>query len=241
MAYTTPYTFVALSLLTAAQLNAMQANLVALWPFTAAGDLPYASSASTLAALAKGTSGQILKMGASVPEWGDVTGSSVLIEEHLVSAATEASIVFSAISGAYRHLRLSGQIRSNAASLGDNLLIRFNADTGANYDVVGIITGSTTQYSAGATSGLIAPAPGTSADASKVLTFDAEIPYYSKTTWYKNILSKSGKMPSTTANQFELYSYSSQWRNTGAITSITLVLASGAILQNSIVALYGIT
>jgi len=70
MAYTTPITFVALSTLTAAQLNSIQSNISALWPYTAAGDIPYAASSSVLSALAKGTAGQALIMGASLPEWG---------------------------------------------------------------------------------------------------------------------------------------------------------------------------
>lgn len=75
MAYTTPITFVALSTLTAAQLNSIQSNISALWPYTAAGDIPYATSSSVLSALAKGTAGQALIMGASLPEWGE-TGIS---------------------------------------------------------------------------------------------------------------------------------------------------------------------
>jgi hypothetical protein len=78
MAYVTPYTFVALQTLTAAQLNAIQTNITALWPYSAAGDLAYASSASVLARLAKGTAGQALKMnaGATAPEWGSGGGAS---------------------------------------------------------------------------------------------------------------------------------------------------------------------
>jgi hypothetical protein len=82
MAYVTPITFVALSTLTAAQLNSIQTNISALWPYTAAGDIGYTTSASVLARLAKGTAGQVLKMnaGASAPEWGGVSvvGSKVI-------------------------------------------------------------------------------------------------------------------------------------------------------------------
>ena len=40
----------------------------------AQGDLLYASAANTLSKLAKGTSGQFLKIGATVPAWGDTGG-----------------------------------------------------------------------------------------------------------------------------------------------------------------------
>jgi len=73
MAYVTPITFVALSTLTAAQLNSIQTNITALWPYVAAGDLVYASSSTALSRLAKGTAGQVLKMNteASAPEWNN--------------------------------------------------------------------------------------------------------------------------------------------------------------------------
>jgi hypothetical protein len=73
MAWTTPYTFIALQALTAAQLNAVQANITTLFPYTSAGDLAYASSSTVLSRLEKGTAGQVLKMnsGATAPEWGE--------------------------------------------------------------------------------------------------------------------------------------------------------------------------
>lgn len=94
MAWTAPYTFVALQTLTAAQLNAMQTNISTLFPYTTAGDLAYASSATALARLPKGTAGQVLKMnaGASAPEWGNgimLTGISATIS----TATTSTSFV----------------------------------------------------------------------------------------------------------------------------------------------------
>jgi hypothetical protein len=242
MAYVTPYTFVALQTLTAAQLNAIQTNITALWPYTSAGDISYASAANTLARLAKGTAGQVLKMnaGETAPEWG-VGGSYQLIEEHIVTEATEANITFSSIPATFNHLILFGQIRSNYATLGDNLLVRFNSDSGANYDYVAVITGSVDQYVAGGTSALIATVPGSSASASIVMTFEAKIPFYAKTNWYKNILSNSGKMPDTTSTHFEFRAVSNQWRSTNAINAIEIRLNSGQIVQNSIASLYGVT
>lgn len=240
MAYSTPYTFIALSVLSAAQLNVMQGNISTLWPYVAGGDIPYASSSTVLTKLAKGTNGQALTIGVSVPYWNQSPASLVLIEEYIVTAGTDATITFSSIPGTYKHLRLFGQVRSNYATLGDWLLCRLNSDSGANYDWAALITGSVDQYVAGGTSCLIAPAPGTGADASKVLTFICDIPYYSKTTWYKNVLSKSGKMPDGTNTHFEHMTASNQWRNTAAITAIQFRLNAGQILQNSIISLYGV-
>jgi hypothetical protein len=70
MAYSAPITFVALQVLTAAQLNGIQDNITALWPFTTAGDLAYATSASALTRRGIGANGQVLTVVAGVPTWG---------------------------------------------------------------------------------------------------------------------------------------------------------------------------
>jgi len=81
MAYVTPYTFVALSTLTAAQLNSIQSNILALWPYTAAGDIPYASSPSVLSALAKGSNGNSLCISpVGVPAWSGLACAKLYID-----------------------------------------------------------------------------------------------------------------------------------------------------------------
>ena len=70
MAYTAPYTFTALELLTAAKMNAIQANISALWVGTTAGDMDYYTSSSAKSRLAIGTAGQILTSTGSAPAWG---------------------------------------------------------------------------------------------------------------------------------------------------------------------------
>ena len=71
MAYTEIPTYVTNQLITAAHANTYwRDNVNELWPFTAEGDIAYASAASTLAALAKGDLGQVLRAGASLPVYG---------------------------------------------------------------------------------------------------------------------------------------------------------------------------
>lgn len=69
MAFTTPYTFTALELLTAAKMNAIQANITAIWVGTTAGDMDYYTSATAKNRLAIGTAGQILLSSGSAPTW----------------------------------------------------------------------------------------------------------------------------------------------------------------------------
>ena len=62
---------------------------------TTQGDTLYASGANTLARLAKGTAGQVLKMnsGATAPEWGtDNAGALVFVGEQTLSGSTDTTI-----------------------------------------------------------------------------------------------------------------------------------------------------
>ena len=69
--------FAPLQTLTAAIMNKIKDNFAALWPYSAAGDISYAASATTLTRLPKGTAYQVLRMnaGATAPEWG--TGNPI--------------------------------------------------------------------------------------------------------------------------------------------------------------------
>jgi len=74
MAYTTVPTYTTNQLITASHANTYwRDNINQLWPFTTAGDLAYASGATTLSRLGIGTAGQVLKTnsGETAPEWGD--------------------------------------------------------------------------------------------------------------------------------------------------------------------------
>ena len=73
MAYTTVPTYTTNQLITASHANTYwRDNINQLWPFTTAGDLAYASGATTLSRLGIGTAGQVLKTnsGETAPEWG---------------------------------------------------------------------------------------------------------------------------------------------------------------------------
>ena len=74
----------------------------------AQGDLIYANSSSQLLKLAKGTNGQFLQIGASVPVWADAQGGWTQIASDEPTSDV-ASIVFTGLSGqGYRALRGSG-------------------------------------------------------------------------------------------------------------------------------------
>lgn len=67
--YATPYIFTALEILTAAKLNGIESNISALFPYTTAGDIAYASASNQLARLGIGSDGHVLASDGSVPLW----------------------------------------------------------------------------------------------------------------------------------------------------------------------------
>ena len=70
MAYSTPYTFTALELLTAAKMNAIQANITAIWVGTTAGDMDYYTSATGKNRIAiEANTTTVLMPSAGVPSW----------------------------------------------------------------------------------------------------------------------------------------------------------------------------
>lgn len=71
MAFSTPYTFTALELLTAAKMNAIQANISAIWVGTTAGDTDYYTSSTAKNRVGIGTAFQNYRVnsGATAPEW----------------------------------------------------------------------------------------------------------------------------------------------------------------------------
>lgn len=102
------------------------------------GDILYASSANTLAALAAGTSGYALTAnGAGVaPSWQAVpTGGMTLISETTASALSSLSL--SSIPSTYKHLLLvwDGLYHSTTVTGFD---IRLNNDSTSNYPIVGV-------------------------------------------------------------------------------------------------------
>mgnify|MGYP003965578773 FL=1 len=78
MAFSNSYTAVTGGTLSAAQWNTgVRDNFTAIWVYTTAGDLAYATSSTALARLGIGTAGQslITNSGATAPEWGQGAGA----------------------------------------------------------------------------------------------------------------------------------------------------------------------
>lgn len=160
-------------------------------------------------------------------------GALTLISETVLSVAT-ASFDFTSIPSTYKHLKLIGTVKS-AVAASEAVVIRFNNDSGANYDdeyVRGGSASASAAAEAGATRGWIGVADGVNGN-----PIEISIPSYARTTLVKGALCTSYQ----TANQI-VATHGMRWNSTAAINRITIYQNSGNNFDTgSTMALYGIS
>lgn len=150
--------------------------------------------------------------------------------------STTSSITFSVIPGTYKHLQIRALTLYGTADVSG--LIRFNSDTGSNYSwhwILGNGSTATATASVSASHGIagIGAASSTNIPGGSVI----DILDYTDTNKYTTIKDLAG----TDANGNGYVSFrSSSWRNTAAVTSITMAPTAGNWLTGSHFALYGI-
>jgi hypothetical protein len=160
-----------------------------------------------------------------------------------VLTGTAASVTFSSIPASFRTLEIRIQARSDTAATATPLVMRFNADSGANYDSQSIFgqttsTGATESVAATGMSLLeIAAASATANHAGALTLF---IPNYNGTTFIKTADGTSTSSVGTGAGTLITRKISGRWRSTAAITSITVLPAAGNFVAGSSFVLYGL-
>lgn len=143
-----------------------------------------------------------------------------------------ADVTFSTITGTYTDLVITCNF--GAATASQDFVMRFNGDTGSNYSDTRLYGNGTSVVSGRNASGTRINVD--SAGVSTTLTaFDTiYINSYSNTTTYKTALMRVSDSGKSTELSVGL------WRNTAAITSITIFMTSGNLLSGSSFTLYGI-
>jgi hypothetical protein len=160
------------------------------------------------------------------------TNTYVALDRVTVGTAT-SSVTLSSISGSYTDLVLISSIQ--ASSSGQGLALQVNGDTASNYSCTILRGNGTTASSARITNnseGLIsniAEPPTTSFGA-----YITQFMNYSNSTTHKTVLSRANNASAAIDAIVNL------WRNTAAITSITVKISSGNIAAGSTFSLYGI-
>ncbi len=158
-------------------------------------------------------------------------------------AATAATFDITSISGAYNHLKILAQLRTNQATTDDYAKCTFNNDSGNNYDGNAFYTVDTTLSLSGAESGIafwrIANVVGANGTAGDFTVIDCAIPNYKGTTARKQAVSRW--FSRAASNRAIMGNSGGNWRDTSAITRITITAGGGSsFIIGSRVMLYGI-
>lgn len=155
-----------------------------------------------------------------------------------------ANIDFQSIPSHYGHLRLVLYVRSTEAAAGTTLLVRFNGDTGSNYDSQKL-TGSAATAAAvetfGGTAALGPKIPGSTAGANLFAGVIIDIPDYANTVNNKSCSLRSSHKSGTATTNLEVWRQAGFWRSNNAITQVTIVNSAGSNLASgSRATLYGL-
>ena len=242
MAWTAPRTWIFAETVTVAHMNThVRDNLLALWPYTANGDMKYRSGAAALTALAIGTAGQVLttNAGATAPEWA---GGMKLIEETLLGAPA-ANFDFTAIPAIYAHLKLVITGRGSNAAANIGVYMTFNADGGANYDWERLNVNAAVPVATeffGQTSCSIGNFAAATAAAGLAGSSEVMFPDYAGTTFNKTYIANGLYKVGTAGTNVHIFNNYGHWRSSVAINQITITPNAGNFITGSIASLYGI-
>jgi hypothetical protein len=164
-----------------------------------------------------------------------------------VGSAGASTITFSSIPSTYTHLQIRGIVRNTGYSGGgaeQGMKMQFNSDTGSNYLTHGLI-GNGTSDSSYVETGTDAiwwtygTIPMTDATAGIYGIGILDILDYKNTNKYKTSRFIGGVDTNGSTSTYSNFG-SGHWRNTNAITSITLFPQAGSFAQHTTYALYGI-
>jgi hypothetical protein len=167
-----------------------------------------------------------------------------LINHTELGSANATLIDVTSISSSYDHLCLLGSFRSDKSAYRTNAQLRFNNDSGSNYNVTHLYSGGSTPTSYRDTNDSSfddIELPAASALTNGFGTFQMWIPYYANTANHKQaiILSTS---PNTdgTAHRQGIKAAAGMWASTAAIDRITVFQSSDDFVQYSSITIYGI-
>lgn len=159
----------------------------------------------------------------------------------VTAAGGQADVEFTNIPGDFQHLQIRG-IRRGVSGSYQNVIMRMNTDTGANYNwhyLEGVGSGTPiSSNSPNDTSIYFMQSSGSTQTADVFGVAVIDILDYANTNKFKTVRSLSGV---DNNGDGRIQFWSGAWRNTNAITSIRLVSAPAInFAQHSHFALYGI-
>lgn len=165
-----------------------------------------------------------------------VSGGGALTKlSETILSSTASSVTFSSISGAYRSLILRVVAATNAGAA--NSVWTLNGDTGANYDWQQFLFGATSANEThSAQTSFSVGAPGNGGAALPWIA-NITIPNYAATVFNKGGTGNYVRNDSLGTEYGGVVGF--QWRNTAAVTSITIAAGGGSFVTGSTFSLYG--
>jgi len=152
-----------------------------------------------------------------------------------------AAVTFSSIPQTYTDLICVMEGRGSRADFDDEVKIQLNSDTASNYSTT-ILSGSGSAAASSRASNaafIIGRITSASATASNRSNMIININNYSNATTYKTVLLRLNEPPSGGAD-YGVGLHAGLWRNTAAITTLTLTTANGNFNSGCTFNLYGI-
>jgi hypothetical protein len=196
---------------------------------------------------AEGTSAASHISGAPVAQVltaGAISGNVPFLIGSQVLGSNQGTITFSSIPATWNHLRLQILGRSAGAVGNENVLIRFNSDSGANYNTQQTQSNGTSLTGTGLvnqTGAIVASLTGANVTSGYASGSTVDILGYAQTNFFKVVLSSIWIINGTsgTTNQFAVQ-LDGIWKSTSAIAQIDLTLVSANnFVAGSIFSLYG--
>jgi|SRR5262252_1112441 hypothetical protein len=187
------------------------------------------------------TAGSIVAQVLTSAGFGSVLSTAVKYAQVGPLLTAQPNVPFTLPVG-YLNAVVRFQARSDTAAEFTLLGLQFNGDTGPNYDSqIGTFTGTTqvaNEYVA-ATQNWIGYVSGANAGAGNTGTGHFFLPNYAGTVFRKQGYTATGLYGTdASGNHHWAYINSSNWRNTGAVTSMLLFPQAGNFIAGSIFALY---
>lgn len=160
-------------------------------------------------------------------------------------AADAASIDFQSIPAIYAHLYLECYLRGTNAAAFIPMNIRFNNDTGANYDNQTLqgsaaVASATEAFAQTVSFIAYAPANGAAGGANLFNAVTVDIPHYANTANNKDYSAQYSFKSGTTTTLLNLGCVAGFWRSSAAINRITIYPTTDNLKSGSRVVLYGL-
>lgn len=180
--------------------------------------------------------------------WDNATppATTISVISDTTLSANAANFDITGISGSFKHLLVVGYLRTDRASTDDQLGVRFNADTGSNYDSYDVVSKNVgpsftpAEYFANSSARFDNSICADNAPAHTFSTVVLVIPHYAGAANNKLFDFTSTIKTGTTNTNVRVAQGLGAWRSNSAITQVTLLPIAGTVFKSgSRVTLFG--